>query len=117
MGNIIKVLARVEVEDLPSAVETYRALTGGTPARLFSFGSIELAWVDPFLLLSGPIDELQRVRRVATVLVGDIAVAAQAVASLGGQVLEGPGAGPNGTRMIARHPDGALFEYVETLMA
>jgi hypothetical protein len=28
-------------------------------------------------------------------------------------VLEGPGEAPNGPRMIARHGDGAVFEYIE----
>jgi hypothetical protein len=42
-------------------------------------------------------------------LVTDTAVAATAVA-----VLDGPAEAPNGSRMIARHGDGAVFEYIET---
>lgn len=28
--------------------------------------------------------------------------------------VEGPAAAPNGDRMVARHPDGSVFEYIET---
>ena len=34
--------------------------------------------------------------------------------AVGGQLLEGPAPAPNGDRLIARHPDGAVFEYIET---
>ena len=30
------------------------------------------------------------------------------------EVVEGPAPAPNGARLIARHPDGAVFEYIET---
>jgi hypothetical protein len=32
----------------------------------------------------------------------------------GGQIIEGPSPAPNGDRLIARHPDGSIFEYIET---
>ena len=35
----------------------------------------------------------------------------------GGDVLEGPSPAPNGDRLIARHPDGSVFEYIETAEA
>ena len=28
--------------------------------------------------------------------------------------IEGPAPAPNGARLIARHPDGSVFEYLET---
>lgn len=107
------VLARVEVEDLSGAVEAYRVLAGETSVRRFSHGAVDLAWVGPFLLLSGPQEELVRVRRAATVLVHDIASALAAVRLSGGQVFQGPAADPNGSSVIAQHADGAIFEYVE----
>jgi predicted enzyme related to lactoylglutathione lyase len=32
----------------------------------------------------------------------------------GGQILEGPSPAPNGRRLIAHHPDGSVFEYIES---
>lgn len=37
-----------------------------------------------------------------------------ALEAAGGKVIEGPAPAPNGARLIARHPDGAVFEYIET---
>ncbi|SFJ33103.1 hypothetical protein [Amycolatopsis sacchari] len=113
MPIVERVLARVEVDDLEAALDTYRVLAGTTEVRRFRFGAVELAWVGPFLLLAGEAEELSRVRRTATLLVADIEAAGAAVTAGGGQVLEGPGEGPNGARMIARHGDGAVFEYIQ----
>ncbi len=43
----------------------------------------------------------------------DIAAAGAIITATGGVVLEGPSDAPNGPRMIARHADGAIFEYIE----
>ncbi|GAB3569252.1 hypothetical protein GCM10027445_20760 [Amycolatopsis endophytica] len=107
-------LVRVEVEDLDSALETYRALAGTNEVTRFRFGGIDLAWVGRFLLLAGPTAELALVRRTATLLVEDIDAARTLVADSGGKILEEPSPAPNGARMIARHADGAVFEYIET---
>jgi hypothetical protein len=37
-----------------------------------------------------------------------------ALKSAGGEVVDGPAPAPNGARLIARQPDGAIFEYIET---
>jgi hypothetical protein len=37
-----------------------------------------------------------------------------AIQAVGGHILEGPAPAPNGDRLIARHTDGAVFEYIET---
>ncbi|MEU0507873.1 MULTISPECIES: glyoxalase/bleomycin resistance/dioxygenase family protein [unclassified Amycolatopsis] len=107
-------LVRVEVDDLDSALGIYRALAGTDDVTRFRSGDIDLAWVGRFLLLAGPTAELARVRRTATLLVEDIDAARTLVAGSGGEILEIPSPGPNGARMIARHADGAVFEYIET---
>ena len=52
--------------DLDSAIPLYQALAGVTDLRRFSFGDVELAWVGPFLLLSG--NTAPYLDRVATIL-------------------------------------------------
>lgn len=113
MPIVEAVLARVFVSDIDQALPLYAALSGATEVRRFGFRDVELAWVGSFLLLSGPPEALAQYERVATLLVNDIDAAAAAVQAHGGTVLEGPDDAPNGPRMIARHGDGAVFEYIQ----
>jgi predicted enzyme related to lactoylglutathione lyase len=46
--------------------------------------------------------------------VADLAPVVAALTRAGGEIVEGPAPAPNGARLIARHPDGAIFEYIET---
>lgn len=92
MSNLNGVLARVAVPDLDSAIPFYQALAGVTDLRRFSFRDVELAWVGPFLLLSG--NTAPYLDRVATILVNDLAPVISAVGDAGGQILDGPSAAP-----------------------
>lgn len=111
MSNIISVLARVFVDDLDDALELYRSLADGQEPVRFRFGDVELARVGPFLLLSG--DTAAYRDRVATLLVRDLNPVIADVERTGGRILDGPAPAPNGRRLIARHRDGAIFEYIE----
>jgi hypothetical protein len=46
--------------------------------------------------------------------VASLAPVLAALQAAGGEIVEGPAPAPNGVRIIARHPDGAVFEYIET---
>jgi len=109
--NILGVLARVYVDDLEAALPVYRELAGGSEPRRFGFRDVTLARVGPFLLLSGDTSAYRD--RVATLLVRSLDPVLAALATHGGQVVEGPAAAPNGRRLIARHGDGSVFEYIE----
>ena len=76
---------------------------------------MELARVGPFLLLAG--DTAAYRNRTATIQVADLAPVLAALESAGGEIVEGPAPAPNGARLIARHPDGAVFEYIEVAEA
>jgi predicted enzyme related to lactoylglutathione lyase len=112
VANIQGVLARVFVADLPAAIPLYQELAQVTEVSRFSFGAVELARVGPFLLLAGNTAAYRD--RVATIMVGRLAPVIAAIEAAGGQVLDGPAPAPNGDRLIARHPDGSVFEYIET---
>jgi predicted enzyme related to lactoylglutathione lyase len=111
MPNISKVLARVFVHDLDAAVPLYEELAQAKAER-FGFRDVRLARVGPFLLLAGNTAAYRD--RTATIQVASLAPVLAALQAAGGEVVEGPAHGPNGARLIARHPDGAIFEYVET---
>lgn len=114
-GNIISVLARVFVEDLAASLPIYRELAGGAEPVRFGFGEVDLTRVGPFLLLSGNTSSYRD--RVATLLVRSIDPVLAALAAHGGRVVEGPGQGPNGRRLLAQHGDGSVFEYIESRAA
>ncbi|MCW2494125.1 hypothetical protein [Jatrophihabitans sp.] len=107
------VLARVFVDDVDLALPIYQRLSGDVEARRFRFGEVDLAWVGSFLLLKVGPDQRANYERVATLLVEDIDEASAAVRATGGVILEEPAEAPNGPRMIARHADGAVFEYIQ----
>lgn len=111
MANISKVLARVFVSDLDAAVPLYEELAQAQAER-FGFRDVKLARVGSFLLLAGNTDTYRD--RTATIQVASLAPVLAALESAGGEVIEGPSPAPNGARLITRHPDGAVFEYIET---
>jgi predicted enzyme related to lactoylglutathione lyase len=113
MSVVMAVLARVIVEDIDAALPTYQQLSGSAEVRRFQFRDVELAWIGNFLLLSGPPESMAGYQRVATLIVNDMDAAVTAIVSNGGTVLEGPAEAPNGPRLIARHGDGAVFEYIQ----
>jgi predicted enzyme related to lactoylglutathione lyase len=112
VSNVRGVLARVFVDDLDAAVPLYQALAGVSEVRRFEFRGVQVAWVGSFLLFSGDTDAYRD--RVATLLVADMDQVVAAIEAAGGQLLEGPAPAPNGDRLIARHPDGSVFEYIQT---
>jgi predicted enzyme related to lactoylglutathione lyase len=93
------------------ALPLYQKLTGLAEVRRFRFRDVELAKIGPFLLLSGNTAAYRD--RVATILVKDLAPVVAEIKRAGGQVLEGPTPAPSGDRLIARHPDGSVFEYIQ----
>jgi predicted enzyme related to lactoylglutathione lyase len=111
MANITGILARVFVPDLDAAIPLYEELAQARAER-FGFRDVELARVGPFLLLAGNTAAYRD--RTATIQVADLAPVLAALESAGGEIVEGPAPAPNGARLIARHPDGAVFEYIET---
>jgi predicted enzyme related to lactoylglutathione lyase len=111
MANISGVLARVFVPDLDAAIPLYAELADATDVSRFTFRDVQLARVGPFLLLAGNTAAYRD--RVATIMVGRLPPVIAAIQSAGGQIVEGPSAAPNGARLIARHPDGSVFEYIE----
>lgn len=109
--NVLAVLARVYVDDIEAAVPLYEALTQGETPRRFSFRDMHLAKIGSFLLVQGADEEVRS--HSATIAVRNIGIVAEAISAASGELVEGPDAGPNGPRLVARHPDGTLVEYIQ----
>ena len=110
-ANIRAMIANVEVESLEEAIPLYSELAGGVDAIRFPYQDLELALVGPFLLYSGPLEKY--VSQTATVLVESLSSVLDVLGRAGAEILEAPNEVPNGTRIVARHPDGYVFEYMQ----
>ncbi|WP_329113953.1 VOC family protein [Streptomyces sp. NBC_01353] len=111
--EILGTTLRVCVDDLEPAVEFYERLTGASALR-FERGGVSVAAIGCFLLMSGPEAELEVLRKVAaTVSVQDVDAAFTSLTEAGAKILAGPVPTPVGRNLIAVHPDGSVFEYVD----
>ncbi|MEJ8638353.1 VOC family protein [Streptomyces sp. NPDC006475] len=111
--EILGTTLRICVDDLEAAAAFYQGLTGTEPMR-FERGGVSVAAVGCFLLMSGPESELEVLRKVtATIAVADVDDAYATLSQAGAQVVAGPVPTPAGRNLIAVHPDGTVFEYVD----
>ncbi|MER5442436.1 VOC family protein [Streptomyces sp. NPDC002790] len=111
--EILGTTLRICVEDLESSVTFYESLTGADALR-FERGGVSVAAVGCFLLMSGPKAEIDVLRKVAaTIAVADVEEAGTLLTASGAKVIAGPVPSPAGRNLIAMHPDGSVFEYVD----
>ncbi|CAM5609947.1 VOC family protein [Streptomyces xanthochromogenes] len=111
--EILGTTLRICVDDLESAIVFYERVTGSQALR-FDRGGVSVAAVGAFLLMSGPEEEIEVLRKVAaTVAVKDVDEANVTLTAAGAHVIAGPVATPAGRNLIALHPDGSVFEYVD----
>ncbi|MGX1915794.1 VOC family protein [Streptomyces phaeochromogenes] len=110
-SNIRAMIANVEVGNLEDAVPLYPDLAGDAEVRRFPYRELELALVGPFPLYSGPLEKY--VSQNATVIVESLTPVLDTLGKAGAEILEAPNEVPNGTRIVARHPDGSVFEHMQ----
>ncbi|MET7473376.1 VOC family protein [Streptomyces sp. NPDC005648] len=111
--DILGATLRICVDDLEKAVPFYERLAGGRALR-FERGGVQVAAVGCFLLMSGPEAELEVLRKIAaTIAVQDVEETHRVLTELGAHIVAGPVATPGGRNLIAMHPDGMVYEYVD----
>ena len=111
--EILGTTLRICVEDLEASVPFYEQLAGSRALR-FERGGVSVAAVGCFLLMSGPEEELDVLRKVAaTIAVKDVDEARDVLAASGAHIVAGPLPSPAGRNLIAMHPDGSVFEYAD----
>lgn len=110
--TIDAVLANVVVDDIDRSLPLYKSLAGVDEPVRFPFGDLDLAIVGSFLLVSGAVEN--HPRQVASLLVSSISAVIAALGTADAEILEGPAPTANAAhRLVARHPDGAVFEYLQ----
>ncbi|MEU6487243.1 VOC family protein [Streptomyces sp. NPDC046887] len=111
--EILGTTLRICVDDLETSTAFYERITG-TRALRFERGGVSVAAVGCFLLMSGPEAELEVLRKVAaTIAVDDVDAAYSMLSEAGAKIVAGPLPTPVGRNLIALHPDGSVFEYVD----
>ncbi|MFK8850249.1 VOC family protein [Streptomyces sp. Ac-502] len=111
--DILGTSLRVCVTDLDAAVGVYERLTGAEAMR-FEHGGVSVAAVGCFVLMSGPEAQLSVLSKItATLAVQDVDDAVADLNAVGAQIIAGPLPTPAGRNLVARHPDGSVFEYVD----
>ncbi|UGY94380.1 VOC family protein [Streptomyces gobiensis] len=111
--DILGTSLRVCVDDLDSAIAVYERLTGAEAMR-FESGPVSAAAVGPFILMTGPAGHLEVLRKItATLAVRDADTAVAELKAVGADIIAGPQPTPIGRSVVARHPDGSIFEYVD----
>ena len=111
--DILGATLRICVDDLETAVPFYERLAGGRAQR-FERAGVQVAAVGCFLLMSGPRAELEVLRKIsATIAVKDVEETHRVLTELGANIVAGPVSTPGGRNLIAMHPDGMVYEYVD----
>jgi predicted enzyme related to lactoylglutathione lyase len=111
--DIVGTSLRVCVDDLDAAVPVYEKLSNAEAVR-FEQGPVSVAAVGPFFLMSGPEGHLEVLRKIAaTLAVKNVDEAVADLESVGAEIIAGPTSTGVGRNVIARHPDGSVFEYVD----
>ncbi|MFJ2745785.1 VOC family protein [Streptomyces sp. NPDC087440] len=114
--EILGTTLRIYVEGtdaLNTTAAFYERITGATAQR-FDRGGVSVAAVGCFLVMSGPREEIDLLRKLtATVAVKDVTEAHVTLTAAGAQIVAGPVPTPAGRSLIALHPDGSVFEYVD----
>lgn len=111
--DILGTSLRVCVADLDAAIPVYERLSNAEALR-FSNGPVSAAAVGPFILMSGPPAQMEVLSKItATLAVRDADAAVADLKSVGAEIIAGPQPTPIGRSVVARHPDGAIFEYVD----
>lgn len=114
--TIKKVLTRICVRELDSAVELYETIFKEKCALRFQYPEmhLELAQVGSILLLCGSDEALEPFRATkATFLVDSVADFQAYLLQHGAKVIRDLKKVPTGVNMTLQHPDGTIVEYVE----
>ncbi|MDR7665978.1 VOC family protein [Methanosarcina sp. Z-7115] len=114
--KILKILSRLYINDLNSALEFYEELFGTPAAMRFEIPQIglELAQIGDILLIAGSEEALKPFRSTqATFLVDSLDEFKVYLEEKGAEILRGPTKVPTGRNITVSHPDGSVIEYVE----
>ena len=111
---ILKTYTRIFTNDAEETLRILRPLHAGEPHLRFRFDPWELVGIGDVLVVAGTDDALAPIRgSLGPWIVADIDATRKVLADAGAEIIREIAAVPTGRMMYARHPDGAVVEYVQ----
>ncbi len=111
---ILKTYTRIFTNDAEETLRVLRMLHTGEPHLRFRFDPWELIGIGDVLVVAGTDDALAPIRgSLGPWIVTDIDEARKVLVDAGAEIIREIAPVPTGHMMYARHPDGAVVEYVQ----
>lgn len=110
--KVLSIIPRVYIPELNSHLDFYKSLLDQEVQNVFSVGKIDVARFPNLLVLAGT-ENKPAGNITATIVIDSVNEAKDFVQHEGGEIMVEPLLIPSGLKMIARHPDGNIFEYIE----
>ena len=110
--NILAVVPRLYVSDLQTHLEFYKILLEQeTPHEFQMNGTHVIRFTN--LLLIEELNETIKNHVAATIVIDDLNEVRKLILNYNGVMITEPIQVPTGMKMIIRHPDGNIIEYIE----
>ena len=110
---IVKTYTRIFTNDAEETLRILRKLHAGEPHLRFRFDPWELVGIGDVLVVAGTDDALAPIRgSLGPWIVTDIDETREILMDAGAEIIRDIAPVPTGRMMYARHPDGAVVEYV-----
>lgn len=111
---ILKTYTRIFTNDAEQTLRILRPLHAGEPHLRFRFDPWELIGIGDVLIVGGTDDALAPIRgSLGPWIVTDIDETRALLVEAGAEIVRDIAPVPTGRMMYARHPDGAVVEYVQ----
>lgn len=111
---ILKTYTRIFSNDLEETLRVLRKLHAGEPHLRFSFDPWELVGIGDVLVVAGTEEALAPIRgSLGPWIVTDLDETRRSLVEAGAEITREIAPVPTGRMMYARHPDGAVVEYVQ----
>lgn len=111
---ILKTYTRIFTTDLEATLRVLRVLHAGEPHLRFRFDPWELVGIGDVLAVGGTEAALAPIRgSLGPWIVTDIDATRRSLVEAGAEIIREIVPVPTGRMMYARHPDGAVIEYVQ----
>lgn len=111
---ILKTYTRIFTTDLEGTLRLLRRLHVSEPHLRFRFDPWELVGIGDVLVVAGTDEALAPIRgSLGPWIVTDIDETRRSLVEDGAEITREIAAVPTGRMMYARHPDGAIVEYVQ----
>lgn len=111
---ILKTYTRMFTTDLEETLRVLRPLHAGEPHLRFRFDPWELAGIGDVLVVAGTEEALAPIRSsLGPWIVTDLDETRGSLVKAGAEIIREIALVPTGRMMYARHPDGAVVEYVQ----